>query len=295
MNGTLNEEDFILRNRNDSVFGLQFGNFTIVDSNEYTINSGKSHGIYVKCKCGICGKISFKQLCNLKAGRYVACSRCYENQYVKFDDVVSGVWIYDFRFSNWALILVNTECADYLKTFGNWYINRDKGGYTRVVSNSFKTQITLARAIVSFINNKYNLPKLLDNQEIDHIDGNTFNNLYYPYDDYYNNLRVCTTQQNVLNESCKGYIKRKTKSQRFQSWVTVNGKPYVKTFGSPQECIDYNNSLLSKSFPELSKYYYHHPNNPRNWPWTFGNTVLKAIGFNDDENINDEDFNENDE
>ena len=50
MNGTLNEEDFILRNRNDSVFGLQFGNFTIVDSNEYTINSGKSHGIYVKYK-----------------------------------------------------------------------------------------------------------------------------------------------------------------------------------------------------------------------------------------------------
>ena len=61
----------------------------------------------------------------------------------------------------------------------------------------------------------------------------------------------------------------------------------MKTFESPEECVDYNNELLSKSFPELAKYYYHHPDNPRNWPWTFSNTVLKAIGFNDDEYIND--------
>ena len=305
MNWTLNEEEIIdnlrVYRKNTPIFGMIFGNFEVIDSNEYVVANHSTQDPYIRCRCGICGKISLKRRSNLICGRYIGCSKCYENRYVKFDDVVSGVWVYDFRFSNWTLILANTECVGYLKTFGNWYINRDKGGYTRVVSNGIidgndsKTQITLARVIVDYINSKYNLPKLLDNQEIDHIDGNTFNNLYYPYDDYYNNLRVCTIQQNVLNEKCKGYVKRKTKKTSFQSWIRICGKPHVKTFESPEECIDYNNSLLSKSFPELAKYYYHHPDNPRNWSWTFSNTVLKAIGFNDDENINDEDFNEYEE
>lgn len=72
-----------------------------------------------------------------------------------------------------------------------------------------------------------------------------------------------------------------------------HGGRYNKTFQTPEECIDYNNELLSKSFPELAKYYYNHPDNPRNWPWTFRNSVLGSIGFNDDDNICDEDFNEN--
>ena len=284
------EEDYYVKGVDETLLNQTFGYLKIIEPFKYRLKCRKNNwDTFVKCGCS-CGRTVITSYCRLKAGQTTTCNHCGDNEYVKINDIISFIKIYNYRNCIWEYVLVNTECVDYLKTFGRWNIWHKPCGHIYITVNDKIGY--LSRAVVSFINSKYNLPKLLDNQEIDHIDGNTFNNLYYPYDDYYNNLRVCNRQQNVLNEKAQGYTFRKEYGT-YQARIVLNGSIHSKSFSTPQECIDHNNELLSKSFPELAKYYYHHPNNPRNWPWTFGNSVLGPIGFNDGNNINDEDFNEN--
>lgn len=84
MNGTLNEEEIIdnlcVYRKNTPIFGMVFGNLEVIDSNEYVaVNHSSTQDPYIRCRCGICGKISLKRRSNLICGRYDGCSKCYEN------------------------------------------------------------------------------------------------------------------------------------------------------------------------------------------------------------------------
>lgn len=99
-------------------------------------------------------------------------------------------------------------------------------------------------------------------------------------------------QQNVLNEKVQGYTFRKEYGT-YQARIDINGGRYNKTFQTPEECVDFNNELLSKSFPELAKYYYHIQTTLEIGLGLLETQFWGPMGFNDDDNICDEDFNEN--
>lgn len=95
---------------------------------------------------------------------------------------------------------------------------------------------------------------------------------------YYNNLRVCTNQQNTLNIPCQGY---NVENGRYRAKITINGETYRKTCATPEECVKFDLDTLMKISPENANYYYLSPTNPRNDPTTFSNTYLNHIGYND--------------
>lgn len=168
-------------------------------------------------------------------------------------------------------------------------IRHRRYNYDEIVTYDSHKFYSLHALIVKIINDMYNIDIVLnDNDEIDHIDGNIYNNLYFPFNDLLNNLRICTNRQNQLNKSCRGYC---VYGNTFVAKIrTETGKRKYKSFHTPQECINYNISQLS----DIDKqYYYHSPSNPRNDPNTFSNTILNAIGYNDNEyEYTDNDFNE---
>ena len=289
MQDKFSEEFYCVKGVDERLVGTGFGIFTIIEPYRYELKHSPYNATFVKCECNLCKNQTFKDLAKMKAGISInECQECTRNQYIELNEKVSILKIYDFVIENWIPVFVNTECLDLLKSYGKWSIRRGNRGCCRI-KTSVPHNAYMYRVIVDYINSKYNLPKLLDNQEIDHIDGNTFNNLYYPYDDYYNNLRVCDDYQNSLNRPCKGYTIDKN-TGRYAARISVRGVTHGKTFHTPQECIDYNNSLVSKLSPEDAKYYYNHPDNPRNWPWTYSNSVLKPLGFTDDDFAQNEDF-----
>ncbi len=168
-----------------------------------------------------------------------------------------------------------------------WYINISTNPTYRVIvrgadkiteRNRKASYSHLHRVIVSYINSKYNLPPLTDDLIVDHISGNTFNNLYYPFNDYYNNLRVCNNQQNTLNTPCQGY---NVENGKYRAKIIINGETYRKTCATPEECVKFDLDILMKISPENANYYYLSPTNPRNDPTTFSNTYLNYIGYND--------------
>ena len=209
-------ENFEIRNIDKSLVGKTFTNLTIIEPNKY-YQKGDTHSrLFVMCKCN-CGKTQLFRYDGLIRGRIESCGHCYDNQYIILNDYVSILKIFNRHTDDWVDILINTECVDYLKTKSTWYININenkhievRGAYKLSERTCNKSSYSLLhRTIVSYINDKYNLPQLPDDLQVDHISGNTFNNLYYPFDDkisrFFNNLRICNNQQNNLNVSCIGY------------------------------------------------------------------------------------------
>lgn len=185
-------------------------------------------------------------------------------------------------------ILIPTVSVDYISNFKFRVLH--KPNYDDIVTDNL---VSIHKLIFEYMNKLCNIKYTFRlNDEIDHISGNVYNNLYIPYDSYYNNIRVCTNRQNQLNKPKRGYQVYHTKSGIYYiaKIRTGNGQRIYKQFSSPQECIDWNISQLSD---EDKSFYYHSPTNPRNWNWTFSNTILNAIGYNDiysEYYYNDEDF-----
>ena len=270
-----------IRKTDPKLNNLRFEKLVIIEPYKY-YKSGNTHEFFVKCKCD-CGNEVIVSATNLICHKTTtSCGHCYDNKYEIINDVISLLKIYDYTIGCWSAILINTECVDYLKSIGNWHILHKSDGTIdiRYCGGSNGLKLLLHRTIVSYINQKYNLQPLTKDLQVDHISGNTFNNLYYPFDGYYNNLRMCTNKQNVLNTKCVGYKRNKNK---YLADITINGKRYIKSFQSPQDCINYNNRLIQTVSPIDATFYYHSPTNPRNWNWTFSNTILNAIGYNDNE------------
>ena len=275
-----------------NIVGTEYGNLFICDPYKY--RKVGTHNTYVKCKC-ICGNEMYTQLGGLKNGHTKSCGHCHDNYYTYINDYLSILKIYDTLYDDWVDILVNTNCVEYLLAFGQWYINYHKNSV-----NIHKPEIRgvnhniLHRVIVQYINSQYNLQPLTNDLEIDHISGNTFNNLYYPFDDeisrYYNNLRMCTRRQNGLNRPCKIYHYEPRGIRHYRTVLEYKGVIYRNSFLTPQECIPYNNKLIYDLSPEDAKFYYFHQTNPRNDPTTFSNTILNAIGYNEDVKYSDTDF-----
>ena len=291
MQDKFSEEFYCVKGVDNRLVGTGFGIFTIIEPYRYELKHSPYNATFVKCECNLCKNQTFKDLAKMKAGISISnCQECTRNRYIRLNDYVSILKIYDNKTMGWKMALVNTDCADYLKSLNSeWSVRYDmKYNYIRIVSSNYGSKY-LSRAIVDYVNKKYNLPDLSNETFVDHISGNIFNNLYYPDNDYYNNLRVCSSSQNSMNIPCDGYTLDKD-SGHFIATISIDGTIYRKSFHTTQECIDYNNSLISQINPELSKYYYHHPDNPRNWSWTYSNSVLNSIGFNDSDFICNEDF-----
>ena len=167
-----------------SLINSCFGKLRIIDGCKYRHNKN----VYVKVECD-CGNSLYAQLGSLKNGHTKSCGYCRYNfnEYQILNEYISFLKIYDTTMCDWDFILINTEIVDFLKSLCNWQISYHSSLSQRkeirgtICTKTGKTHISLHRVIVDYINSKYNLSKLLDNQEIDHIDGNTFNNLYYPY------------------------------------------------------------------------------------------------------------------
>lgn len=267
----------------NNIINTRYNKWTIISPNIYYNSFNKSY--YVKCMCD-CGHIDFTTLKDIKSGKSKHCLHCYDNFVVVINDYISILKIHDFRKSSWENIFINTECVSNITTDGNWYIkySNSTDGRREIIRHikSTKSLEYLSRFIVSCINKKYNI-KQDTYFQVDHINGDQFNNLYYPFNDYYNNLRVCTTRQNNLNIPCNGYTK---KNSSYIASIYVNSSARRKSFHSPEECIEWNISQLS----DIDKqYYYLSPYNPRNWDWTFSNTIL-----NDEYDYNDTDFMDDD-
>ena len=202
------------------------------------------------------------------------------NEFVSYFDIS--------KIYNEPPILIPTVCTNYISNFKFRVLH--KSNYDDIVTDNL---VSIHKLIFDYINILYNIKYIArPNDEIDHISGNVYNNLYIPHNSYYNNIRVCTNRQNQLNKPKLGYQTYCTKSGIYYiAKIRIeNGKRKYKSFLSPQECIDWNISQLSD---EDKSFYYHSPTNPRNWSWTFSNTILNAIGYNDlyDEyDYNDEDF-----
>ena len=292
------DETFEIRNVDNTLVGKTFTNLTIVEPNKY-YQKGDTHSrLYVMCKCN-CGRTQLFRYDGLIRGRIESCGHCYDNQYIILNDYVSILKIFNRHTDDWVDILVNTNCVEYLKSKSTWYINMNDNQHVEVRgANKYADQIKkkpsyslLHRVIVDYINQKYNLSLLTDDQQIDHISGNTFNNLYYPGNDniskFFNNLRVCNNQQNNLNVDCLGYYKENNK---YRAHIIINGIHYKKVCNSPQECINFNIDMIKQHTPENLDFYIFSPTNPRNDPTTFSNTYLNYIGYNDGHRSHFEEF-----
>ena len=279
----------------------RFGNLTILDSNVYFRTNDKYYCQYFYCKCD-CGNTLYVTRNSLMSGTTKTCGHCYNNRFIILNEYVTILQIYDYKNNDWIDTFINTNCIDYVSNIGrcrilyNGHISNRGDIVISIRKQTDVEMLFITRVIVDYINQQCGLPPLTNDKQIDHISGNTFNNLYYPGDDeiskYYNNLRVCTNRQNNLNRPIIGYINNKNicplKPYR-ASIMLENGRRKYKQFSSPQECIDWNESQLSS----IDKpFYYYSKLNPRNDPTTFSNTILNAIGYNDvlDCEIIDTDF-----
>ena len=294
----MNIEKLKIKHVDSSLVGLRFGKLTIIEPYKYyRIDTSNDRNCHVKCVCD-CGSIIYPKLKSLTTGHTKKCTHCTDNKFYILNDYVTIMEIYNSITNLYEPVLINTNCVNYIKMICNKYTISKSSNRFNIIGHASNTQFLLYRLIVNYINSQYNLPQLSREFDVDHISGNTFNNLYYPLDDeisrYYNNLRMCTRSQNNLNRYCLGYNYRPKHSIHFpyRSYIRISGKDFYGQFSSPQECINYNNQLILSLSPEDAKFYYHSPTNPRNDPTTFSNTILNAIGYNDtlDYEITDTDF-----
>ena len=169
MQDKFSEEFYCVKGVDDRLVGTGFGIFTIIEPYRYELKHSPYTATFVKCECNLCKNQTFKDLAKMKAGISInECQECTKNQYIVLNENVSILKIYDFVIENWILVFVNTNCLDLLKSYGKWTIRRDRRSGIRI-KTSVPYNAYMYRVIVDYINSKYNLPKLLDNQEIDFI------------------------------------------------------------------------------------------------------------------------------
>lgn len=177
------------------ISGMSFGKLTLIEPTK---------GYKWKCICD-CGNISTPTSHNLRNGGARSCGNCGKNYYSDCDDgksveviATNGIKFYIDK-SDEALVRLK-----------KWSVCKDKKGFMSVLAAD-KTM--LYRWIV-------NVPKGF---EIDHIDMDRLNNRR-------SNLRICTHQQNQINQGLQSnntsgvagvrFVKRKNK---FQARIKVSG------------------------------------------------------------------------
>lgn len=110
---------------------------------------------------------------------------------------------------------------------------RHRGKYYHVQfrDNNKSRSMTVHRLVAE----AFNLPKMADQTQVDHIDGNGLNNQLY-------NLRYVTNTQNVYNGKLKNTNTlgrrgvNRTPSGKFQAVIRVNGdRKYLGTFDTIED------------------------------------------------------------
>lgn len=287
----MNVENLILKRDDETIIGQRFNSWTIISPHIYYNVYNNTNYVMCKCDCGNTEYVSFK---DMKSNKSKHCLHCYDNKYIIINDFVSILLIYDFKTNSWIDTYVNTNCIDFLKSIGgNWYIKYSNTtvGRKEIICHIPKTNklVYLSRVIVEYINELYNIKESSRCFYVDHINGDTLNNLYYPNFVYYNNLRKCTSRQNNLNTECAGYTKlNEISTTKYISQIyDSSGKNQRKIHLTKEECIKFNISLLND---EDKAFYYHSKTNPRNWEFTFGNSILTDDTFYDDNDFIHDDF-----
>ncbi|MBO4736587.1 MAG: hypothetical protein J5614_09380, partial [Paludibacteraceae bacterium] len=185
------------------IFNVTYTAGTIIDPYKYY----KSNNQYVHIRCACCGKDFYAIYHDIYSNHTKSCGHCYDNKFIIVNDLITIIKIYDHKQCEWKDVIINTDCVEYIKRIGNIWINRnslDKSREDLAITINHKT-VTLSRIIVNYINSVIGINIDISNYQIDHINGDTYNNLYTPFDNYYNNLRICTQRQNLLNRECFGY------------------------------------------------------------------------------------------
>jgi len=141
--------------------------------------------------------------------------------------------------------MFNTKCAGKTATSRHIYPNGTGCYYVSLDGHRYKAHRLIMRI----------LGRLVDNLEIDHIDGNGLNNADA-------NLRVATSSQNKMNtrvrrDSGSGYKGVHYRATYVSSWyyeITKNGKRTRKAgFKTPEEAAHAREKVLSGIHGEFSK------------------------------------------
>lgn len=297
------DENFEIIGRADDLLGKRFGKLVVDRPYKFhkigsALHSGSYH-IHCKCDCGS-EVYLFKHAVSKGKISDCGCSKL-TNIYEVMNEYVSVLYASNDPYKEYP-ILIPTSCVEYMKQQRfQWVLDFCYSTDNRidiVAWDRFKrsnNRVYIHRIIVDYINSQLGLPKLSDDISIDHISGNTLNNLYYPGNDFislfYNNLRNCNSRQNQLNKPCIGYRYKphNSKLKPYEaSIVNLYGNKVYKLFSTPEECIEWNISQLSD---EDKPFYYHSKSNPRNWNWTY-NALLNSIGYNNITWFVDSDFSE---
>lgn len=299
------DENFEIIGRADELLGKRFGKLVVDRPYKFhkigsALHSGSYH-IHCKCDCGS-EVYLFKHAVSKGKISDCGCSKL-TNIYEVMNEYVSVLYASNDPYKEYP-ILIPTSCVEYMKQQRfQWVLNFSYKSDHRidvVAWDRFNKieRVYIHRIIVGYINSKLGLPELTDDISIDHISGNTLNNLYYPGNDYnslyYNNLRYCNARQNLLNKPCKGYSYKphNSKIKPYEACIRPSNSIgcIYRLCSSPEECIEWNISQL----PDKDKpFYYHSKSNPRNWDWTY-NALLNSIGYNNITWFVDSDFSEDD-
>lgn len=261
------------------ILNKTYGYWTVISPYKYRINNH----YYYQTKC-VCGSISYVRESSIKFNHSSSCKYCHSTKYEILTKDISIMWV--FNNVEYVPVLVNTDCVEILSNYVWYFRKRTTSNLYDVMTCLNGKTILVYNIIFDFINKKYNI-KYQNPEQIDHIDGNTLNNLYFPFNINLNNLRCCTSRQNMLNIKSNGYIKRS--NGKYEAYINNSTNHQIHHICvSPQECITWNESQLL----DIDKpFYYYSKLNPRNNPNTFSNTILNAIGYND---IDDDIFSDND-
>lgn len=134
---------------------------------------------------------------------------------------------------------IDNEDIDKVKDL---YWNYDKDGY--IVSNLYAKRILLHRFVLNNFDFSY---------DIDHINGDKKDNRK-------SNLRICTHQQNMMNQEVRKTNKLGIKgvylenfTNKYVGHITYNGKIIKKRFDTLQEAISYRKELEDEYFGEYAR------------------------------------------
>lgn len=170
------------------VLGEKVGRLIIISKTD----KRKNGQVVWLCECD-CGNISEIPTGYLQSGDTKTCGRCNNKWYI-YEDICECV----VKSNNGEIKTFIIDSKDYeFISIRNWYIN--ESGY--VISWMDKKHIRLHRLIIN--------PN--DGFDIDHINGNTLDNRR-------KNLRICTRQQNSMNQ------KNHSNNTSGKSGVTFNKK-----------------------------------------------------------------------
>lgn len=222
--------------------GQQFGELLVIDRNYERQKLDKYHIAYYNCKCS-CGKQIVVSAKNLKTGNSKSCGHNKKQLCSKLgkSNAKTNNWVFKDEFAYIEFEDGKNTIIDY-KNYNKvkdycWRINY----HNRIVANSKNCEnktIQLSRILLD-INE--------DNILVDHIDGNTLNNLE-------SNLRKCNKRENNIN------IKKKINNTSGFTGVSKNGNKWKARINCNNKKITigifdtFNEAVLARGKADLRYY-----------------------------------------